>query len=119
MRISLYKVTIGYKPTADPEAMEHYVQHNSIDTLRNCEEDLLKQTQDFFLSSIVEVSFDTFEPIEAKENSSPDCETCGDRCDFGQRGDGPAQQDPETGKCYCDTECYGLALIKLRQAGEI
>ena len=66
--MNLYKVTIGYKPTDDEQAMEHYVQHNSIDTLRNCDEDLLKQTQDFYLTSIVEVSFDTFEPIEAKEN---------------------------------------------------
>jgi len=31
--------------------------------------------------------------------------------DFGQRGDGPALQDPDTGKSYCDYKC-------LRQAPE-
>tara|TARA_R110000751_G_C13519490_1_gene452584 strand:+ start:94 stop:378 length:285 start_codon:yes stop_codon:yes gene_type:complete len=31
--------------------------------------------------------------------------------DFGQRGDGPALQDPDTGKSYCDDRC-------LRQAPE-
>lgn len=61
--MSLYKVTIGYKPTKDDGAVEHYVEHNSIDVLRNCEEHLLKQTSDFYLTSIVEVGYD-FEPIE-------------------------------------------------------
>jgi len=40
----------------------------------------------------------------------PVCETCAGPCDFGQRGDGPAEQDESSGLCYCGESCLRAAL---------
>lgn len=51
--------------------------------------------------------------------TTTDCKTCGTPIApeaWGQRGDGPAQQDGETGFTFCGSECYGLHLVQERRA---
>ena len=57
------------------------------------------------------------DPTRAEEEVAT-CATCGSDCDFGQRGDGPAEEDTRTGRTYCGVECFGLALVQARQREE-
>lgn len=48
-----------------------------------------------------------------------DCHTCGTPIApeaWGQRGDGPAEQDAETGFTFCGSQCYGQYLVEQRRA---
>ena len=63
--MKLFKVTLGYRPNGDEQAMECYVQHTSISTVETIYEFLIRET-DFYVTSVREVDFDTFEPIEKK-----------------------------------------------------
>lgn len=40
-----------------------------------------------------------------KDEAASRCTRCGAVCDFGQRGDGPAEESAVTGKPYCGREC--------------
>ena len=42
-------------------------------------------------------------PASSDERSV--CASCGEPCDFGDRGDGPAQQHIDTGASYCSLKC--------------
>ena len=37
------------------------------------------------------------------------CSRCGSPCDFGQRGDGPAEEHADTGEPYCSLDCLKAA----------
>ena len=56
------------------------------------------------------------EPGGPISDRTPTCGCCGDPCDFGQRGDGPAEQDPSTGLYFCSETCFGAHLIEERRA---
>ena len=45
------------------------------------------------------------------------CSICSGICDFGQRGDGPGWQDPETGIYTCSGDCTDLAASDAMASG--